>query len=158
MAVGIDQPFRGLKRYSHRIDLAIVDDVEDRKIASNPRRLHERCEKITRDLMQAFHKDRRRLVLCNNLSTRQGIIAHLMAQMKHLKNTFLQRVNLTTPRGNPTGRSTSRSGTFNTSKPPPMPSRCRANTTTTPLRGGVSSSVSGCATSCPPLSSTRAGA
>ena len=99
MAVGIDQPFRGLKRYSHRIDLAIVDDVEDRKIASNPRRVHERCEKITRDLMQAFHKDRRRLVLCNNLSTRQGIIAHLMAQMKHLKNTFLQRVNLTTPTG-----------------------------------------------------------
>ena len=75
------------------------DDIEDRKIAGNPRRVHERCEKITRDLMQAFHKDKRRLVICNNLSTKEGVVAHLMAQLKPLKNTFVQRVNLTTPTG-----------------------------------------------------------
>ena len=36
MGLGINQPFRGLRRYANRIDLAIVDDIEDRKRVSNP--------------------------------------------------------------------------------------------------------------------------
>ena len=82
MALGIDQPFRGLRRHANRIDLAVVDDVEDRKVALNPRIVQERVDKITRDLLEACQKDKQRLVISNNLITKEGIVTHLLTRMR----------------------------------------------------------------------------
>ncbi len=78
MALGIDQPFRGLRHYANRIDMASVDDVEDRKVAMNPRIVQERGEKILGDLVPAFGKNSQRMVISNNYITRTGIINYLL--------------------------------------------------------------------------------
>lgn len=78
MALGIDQPFRGLRHYANRIDLASVDDVEDRKVALNPRIVQERGEKILGDLVPAFGKHSQRLIVSNNYITRTGVINYLI--------------------------------------------------------------------------------
>ncbi len=78
MALGIEQPFRGLRHYANRIQMASVDDVEDRKIAMNPRIIEERGQKITGDLVGAFDKNSARLVIANNYITRRGIVNYLL--------------------------------------------------------------------------------
>jgi len=78
MSLGIDQPFRGLRHYANRIDMASVDDVEDRKVALNPRIVQERGEKILGDLVPAFGKHSQRLLVSNNYVTRTGIINYLL--------------------------------------------------------------------------------
>ena len=75
MALGINQSFRGLRRLGHRVDLAVVDDVEDLKVAANTKLVQEYSYKIVRDLQQAFARDRRRLIIANNYITDQGIVA-----------------------------------------------------------------------------------
>ena len=61
MALGIDQPFRGLRRYANRIDFAVVDDCEDAQTARNQRIVGERCDKVTKDLLAAFLKNEKGL-------------------------------------------------------------------------------------------------
>jgi hypothetical protein len=78
MALGIEQPFRGLRHYANRIGMAVVDDVEDRKIALNPTLVEERGNKITGDLAGAFAKDSGRLVIANNHITKTGIVNYLL--------------------------------------------------------------------------------
>ena len=78
MALGIDQPFRGLRHYANRIDLASVDDVEDRKVALNPILVRERGEKILGDLAPAFAKDSQRMIISNNYITKTGVINYLL--------------------------------------------------------------------------------
>ncbi|MDD2965435.1 MAG: hypothetical protein PHU33_15940 [Bacteroidales bacterium] len=80
MALGIDQPFRGLRHYANRIDMASVDDVEDRKVALNQRIVTERGEKILSDLVPAFGKNSQRVVVSNNYITRTGIINYLLTK------------------------------------------------------------------------------
>ena len=102
MALGIDQPFRGLRRYANRIDLAVVDDCEDRKTALNPRLVEERCDKVTRDLIGAFSKERQRLVICNNFIVRHGLVEILQERLKNASTTHISKQNIATPSGKPT--------------------------------------------------------
>ena len=78
LGLGIDQPFRGLRRNSHRLDFANIDDVEDREEALNPDLVLKRVEKITGDIGGAFGKKRRRTVISNNYITDVGILAKLL--------------------------------------------------------------------------------
>ena len=80
MALGLDQPFRGLRHYANRIDMASVDDVEDRKVAQNHTLVRERGEKILGDLVGAFGKNSKRLVISNNYITKTGIINYLLTK------------------------------------------------------------------------------
>lgn len=102
MALGIDQPFRGLRRYANRLDLVSVDDVEDRKVAKNERIVRERTEKLTSDLMPAFGKDSQRLVVSNNLIENKGVVATLMDKAKHPKYTQVMTVNIANAQNKPT--------------------------------------------------------
>jgi len=82
IALGIDQPFRGLRHYANRIDLASVDDIEDRKIAQNPTIVKERGEKILGDLAGAFGKHSKRMIISNNYVTKTGVINYLLTKKK----------------------------------------------------------------------------
>mgnify|MGYP000200429580 CR=1 FL=1 len=101
MALGIDQPFRGLKKFGNRVDLAIVDDCEDIKVALNQRRVRERCDKITRDLGGAFSLKIQRMVICNNYITRTGIIETLLTDLKTSPYTKVNRQNIVDKKGKP---------------------------------------------------------
>ncbi|MCY4418887.1 MAG: hypothetical protein OXB93_03460 [Cytophagales bacterium] len=102
MSLGIEQPFRGLRRGSHRLDLVVVDDVEDRKKARNQRLIQERSEKILGDIGGAFSKDRRRLVISNNYMVKGGIIDCLSRHYKSRSHVNISRVNLSNSKGVPT--------------------------------------------------------
>jgi predicted phage terminase large subunit-like protein len=102
MALGIDQPFRGLRRFANRIDLAIVDDVEDRQVANNPRRVRERSEKILSDLRGAFGKYKRRLIIANNYITNTGILRYLHDKLDDKSTTRTSQINIVDKKGNPT--------------------------------------------------------
>ena len=101
LALGINQPFRGLRNMAHRVELAIVDDIEDRKIAQNDRLVREYTEKITGDLGGAFDKKRQRLVVCNNLITKTGIVNRLLEKKKDSPYTKLQQINYINENGKP---------------------------------------------------------
>lgn len=102
MALGIDQPFRGLRRYGNRVDFASVDDVEDRQVANNPRRVQQRGEKILSDLGEAFGKDRKRLVVANNYITHTGILNYLHQKIGDNAYTKIWRINFLDKQGKPT--------------------------------------------------------
>ncbi len=82
LGLGIDQPFRGLRKNSHRLDFANLDDLEDRDEALNKDLVLKRVEKITGDIGGAFGKRRRRTVVSNNYITDSGILAKLMEWYK----------------------------------------------------------------------------
>lgn len=91
MALGIDQPFRGLRANGVRLQYASIDDVEDRKKALNKTLIDEYVDKITGDIQGAFSKDSERMIINNNYFTNNGIIANLMKKKgfnpKKLKTT-----------------------------------------------------------------------
>ena len=92
MALGLNQPFRGLRRYANRIDFAVIDDCEDAQVARNQRRVNEQADKITKDLLAAFQKDKRRLVICNNLFVREGLVETLQERFKHAPELHISSV------------------------------------------------------------------
>ena len=100
--LGIDQPFRGLRNGSDRVDAASLDDVEDRKIAKNKDRVKERGEKVTGDLVKAFGKKRGRLFIPNNYIVRGGLLDYIEKEMKDNPNVDISEVNLSDKDGNPT--------------------------------------------------------
>jgi hypothetical protein len=81
-ALGLNQPFRGLRFGANRIDFASVDDIEDRDRAKNPDMIRKYGEKITGDLAKAFHRKRGRLVVSNNYIVQDGILDFLSEQWK----------------------------------------------------------------------------
>ena len=107
MALGIDQPFRGLRQNGVRLQYVSVDDVEDPKKALNRRLVDELANKLTGDLELAFSKDSQRMIINNNYFTDKGIMAELMKRkgvklpstkqnlVKRDKYTSLYLVNLT---------------------------------------------------------------
>lgn len=100
-ALGINQPFRGLRRYGNRPDFASVDDVEDRKLAKNKELVQEYGEKITGDLGKAFSFKRARLVIPNNYIVKNGIIDFVLDKKKKSKHLRIEKVNLSDENGNP---------------------------------------------------------
>lgn len=100
MALGIEQPFRGLRNYANRLDLVSIDDVEDRKVAKNERLVQERVEKIMSDLMPAFGKDSQRIIISNNLIEKKGIVGSLMQKLNN-KYSDILKVDIVDQNGNP---------------------------------------------------------
>lgn len=95
-ALGLNQPFRGLRFGSNRIDFASVDDCEDRERAKNPDMVRKYGEKITGDLAKAFHRKRGRLLVPNNYIVKGGLLDFLHDKWKESPNFHDSITNLTT--------------------------------------------------------------
>ncbi|WP_372747042.1 hypothetical protein, partial [Lutibacter sp.] len=100
-ALGLNQPFRGLRRGEFRPDFASVDDCEDRKEAKNKILIAEKGEKITGDLVKAFHLKRGRLIVPNNYIVKDGLIDFIQDKFKDSKHFDLSKVNLRDKNGAP---------------------------------------------------------
>jgi len=101
MALGLNQPFRGLRKGAERVDYAVVDDCEDREIALNPGRVQKAGEKILGDLGEAFGKNRQRMVVANNYITKTGIVNFMMEKTKGLPSHKVQQINIINKDGLP---------------------------------------------------------
>lgn len=101
-ALGLNQPFRGLRFGAHRPDFASVDDCEDRKRAKNVELTQEYGEKITGDLVKAFHLRRGRLIMPNNYIVKDGLMDFVANKFKGSKHLHIDVQNLSDEHGNPT--------------------------------------------------------
>lgn len=81
-ALGLNQPFRGLRFGADRPDLGILDDCEDRDRAKRQEMVRKYGEKITGDLVKAFHRKRGRLIINNNYIVKDGLLDFLKEQWK----------------------------------------------------------------------------
>lgn len=95
-ALGLNQPFRGLRFGQYRPDFASVDDCEDRDRAKRPEMVRKYGDKITGDLKKAFHKERGRLIIPNNYIVKDGLLDYLMKNFKESKHCDVSRVDLAT--------------------------------------------------------------
>jgi hypothetical protein len=95
-ALGLNQPFRGLRFGSYRPDLAILDDCEDRDRAKRPEMIRKYGEKITGDLVKAFHRKRGRLMGNNNYIVKDGLLDYLKEQWKESPHFHESITNLAT--------------------------------------------------------------
>ncbi|MFK7004591.1 hypothetical protein BWK63_09635 [Flavobacterium covae] len=95
-ALGLNQPFRGLRFGQYRPDFASVDDCEDRDRAKNPAMIRKYGEKITGDLKKAFHKERGRLIVPNNYIVKEGLIDFMIEKFKDSKHFNMSKVDLAT--------------------------------------------------------------
>lgn len=95
-ALGLNQPFRGLRFGANRIDFASIDDCEDRDRAKNPEMIRKYGEKITGDLAKACHRKRGRIILNNNYIVQNGILDFIKEQWKDNPNFDDSVTNLTT--------------------------------------------------------------
>jgi hypothetical protein len=100
-ALGLNQPFRGLRFGADRPDLAIVDDVEDRDQAKNKDMVRKYGDKIVGDLTKAFHLRRGRLIIPNNYIVKDGINDYLLDKFSKSKHLDVSTVNLCDEKGNP---------------------------------------------------------
>ena len=78
MALGIDQPFRGLRQNGVRLEYVSIDDCEDKKKAMNKRLVNEYAEKITGDIQGAFSTKSERTIINNNYFVEKGLIHTLL--------------------------------------------------------------------------------
>ncbi|MGE4542238.1 MAG: hypothetical protein AB7D35_13340 [Bacteroidales bacterium] len=78
MALGIDQPFRGLRQNGVRLEYASIDDVEDKKKAMNKRLVQEYADKVTGDIQGAFSTKSERTIINNNYFVEKGLIHTLL--------------------------------------------------------------------------------
>lgn len=99
-ALGINQPFRGLRFGANRIDFASVDDVEDRDQAKNKEMVRKYGDKVVGDLRKAFHLRRGRLIIPQNYIVKGGINDYLLDKFKQSKHLDVSTVNLSDKYGN----------------------------------------------------------
>lgn len=100
-ALGINQPFRGLRFGGDRIDFASVDDVEDRDQVKNKDMIRKYGDKLTGDLMKAFHLRRGRFVFPQNYIVKDGINDYVLNKLKDSPHLDVSLVNLSDEKGNP---------------------------------------------------------
>ncbi|MCT2563959.1 hypothetical protein [Chryseobacterium herbae] len=100
-ALGLNQPFRGLRLGANRIDFASIDDCEDRKQAKNQILVQENVEKITGDLGKAFHLRRGRMIVPNNYIVKKGILDGIKEAYKKSKHFDEHIVNIADEKDNP---------------------------------------------------------
>jgi hypothetical protein len=74
MALGIDQPFRGLRQNGARLEYVSIDDVEDKKRAKNKALTREYIDKVTGDIQGAFSPRSERTIINNNYFVEKGFI------------------------------------------------------------------------------------
>ena len=95
-ALGLNQPFRGLRFGMYRPDLAILDDIEDLDRAKRPDMIEKYGKKITGDLVKAFHRKRGRLIINNNYIVKDGILDYLYDKWKDSPHLHDSVTNLAT--------------------------------------------------------------
>lgn len=100
-SLGLNQPFRGLRRYGNRPDICVVDDVEDRELAKNKDLVRKYGEKITGDIGKAFSLRRSRLIIANNYIVKEGILDFVKEKKKKSKHLHIHKINLADENGNP---------------------------------------------------------
>lgn len=74
MALGIDQPMRGLRKNGVRLEYVSIDDIEDKKRSKNPTLTREAIEKVTADIQGAFSTRSERTIVNNNYFVDKGFI------------------------------------------------------------------------------------
>lgn len=84
LALGVDQPFRGLRANGVRLEYASIDDIEDLKTAKNKELIDERAGKVTGDIQGAFSTRSERTIINNNYVVKKGFIETL-AEKKGVK-------------------------------------------------------------------------
>lgn len=94
MALGLNQPFRGLRNNANRPDFASMDDLEDRKQAKNIELTKENVQKLTGDLGKAGQKGRFRQIMPNNYIVKNGIVDGYAEKYKNSPNLDISTVNL----------------------------------------------------------------
>ncbi|MDD3079104.1 MAG: hypothetical protein PHH37_08370 [Paludibacter sp.] len=77
MALGIDQPFRGLRQNGVRLEYTSLDDLEDKKKSLNKSLVKEYADKVTGDIQGAFSINSERAIINNNYFTEKGLIYEL---------------------------------------------------------------------------------
>lgn len=100
-ALGLNQPFRGLRFGADRIDFASVDDVEDRDQAKNQEMVKKYGDKIVGDLKKAFHLRRGRMVIPQNYIVKDGINDYILKKFEKSKHLDVSTVNLADEKGKP---------------------------------------------------------
>lgn len=100
-ALGLNQPFRGLRNNASRPDFASMDDLEDRKQAKNIDLTRENVQKLTGDLGKAGQKGRFRQIMANNYIVKNGIVDGYAEKNKSSKNFHVMTVNLCDENFNP---------------------------------------------------------
>jgi hypothetical protein len=78
MALGIDQPFRGLRQNGVRLEYVSIDDVEDKKRALNRNLTKEYVDKVTGDIQGAFSTKSERTIINNNFFVANGFVGGLL--------------------------------------------------------------------------------
>jgi hypothetical protein len=96
MALGLNQPFRGLRFGANRPDLAILDDCEDIDRAKRPEMVQKYGKKITGDLVKAFHRKRGRLIVNNNYIVKEGLLDYMEEKWKHSPHFHNSQTDLAT--------------------------------------------------------------
>lgn len=100
-ALGLNQPFRGLRIGGNRPDFASLDDVEDRDQAKNKDMVRKYGDKIVGDLMKGFHFKRGRLIIPNNYIVKDGINDYILNKKKDSTHLHVHTVNLSDEDFNP---------------------------------------------------------
>lgn len=78
LALGLNQPFRGLRQNGVRLEYASIDDCEDRKTSLNKSLVKEYADKITGDIQGAFSKNSERTIINNNYFIENGLMTELL--------------------------------------------------------------------------------
>lgn len=71
-ALGMGQSPRGLRFKQNRPDYIVADDLDDKDLVKNPRRINETAEWILRDLIPTMDDGNRRFFLVNNRYAQVG--------------------------------------------------------------------------------------
>jgi hypothetical protein len=110
-SLGLGQDPRGLREGENRPDYVVIDDVDTKKRSRNPKLVREAVEYITNDIMGLFGKNRRRLIISNNLAFKTGVTAGMVKTFLILKEKSIQagkeirhhiiQVNRVDKKGNP---------------------------------------------------------
>lgn len=78
MALGLNQPMRGLRANGVRLEYVSIDDCEDLKTSLNTSLVQEYAKKITADIQGAFSINSERTIINNNFITDTGLVAEVM--------------------------------------------------------------------------------
>jgi hypothetical protein len=94
MALGLNQPFRGLRANGVRVEYASVDDCEDAKTALNKSLILEYAGKVTGDIQGAFSKRSERTIINNNYFAEDGLMTELLRRKGFNPKTLVTKENL----------------------------------------------------------------
>jgi predicted phage terminase large subunit-like protein len=102
MGISMLQDPSGLRNGPYRIDLAVADDLDNRKKARNRVLVREAVENITGALREGMSKDTQRLIIAQNWKVRGGILDMLLDEVKDQPATKISIVNAVDKNGDPT--------------------------------------------------------